>query len=233
MSLLIDVRGDSHLAETTRAAAQLHGFHIWTMEEDGEIDLTFAAQDVEDHADLSAAKDEFDYAAAYTPAQRGPLVLLSQVPPGTTRAWAAGREQVYYQVDTIIMQHAVARMATPARFIVGAADPSAPLPIAYQAYLAAHQCPVFVMSYESAELAKCAINYVLSEQIRAARDLAAAAERVGADYEDVRVALHSDARIGPRAYLRPGHVNQHLKRDVATIIEILTDQYKGEVGLKL
>lgn len=79
------------------------------------------------------------------------------------------------------------------------------------------------MSYESAEMAKCAINYMLAEQVRAARDLSTAALVCGADYEDVRRAMHNDARIGQHAYLRPGRTNQHLQRDVDTVIGLLTD----------
>lgn len=231
MSLLIDILGDSHLADTTRAAARLRGFRVCGSDGDGAPDLTLAAQDVEDHTDAGMADAYACFSSARSCARRDstPLVLLSQVPPGTTRKWSEGLivPPLYYQVDTIIMSCAVDRMHRPDRIIVGCADPEAPLPIAYQAYLAAHQCLVLKMSYESAELAKCAINYVLVEQISAARYLEAAANRVGANYADVERVLRSDVRIGPYAYLRPGYPNQHLKRDTATIFEILTDQYSG------
>lgn len=226
-TLRIGVYGQSHLAQTLRAAAGLRGLR--TDLEDGPLDIAFAAEDVEDHAQLSDAYGAFTdaVAARVASARKWPIVLVSQVPPGTTRAWADKRENIYYQVDTIIMRTAVARMAAPARFIVGAADPDVPLPIAYQAYLAAHGCPVLVMSYESAELVKCAINFALAGQIKMACDLSRVAEMCGANYADVEAALRSDHRIGPHAYLQPGHANAHLNRDVATIAEILTKVAKS------
>lgn len=224
--LCVYVTGESHLAETARLAARLSGFRV----DEGHPDIIFAAQDVDDHADLSGARAAFAdaYALRLSRAAAAPIVLLSQVPPGTTRDWAGDSRDIYYQVDTIIVQQAVHRMSAPPRIIVGCADKDAPLPLAYQAYVAAHGCMLLKMSYESAELAKCAINYALAEQIKVARDLDRAALEVRASYEDVELALRSDHRIGPHAYLRPGQANAHLNRDVATIAEILTGQARGQ-----
>jgi UDPglucose 6-dehydrogenase len=219
------IHGEGHLADTLRAAARRRGFDL------GELFgfvgcLTFAVEDVRDHADLAGAHACFDAAVRGRSAPDVPVVLVSQVPPGTTREWAAGRPNVFYQVDTVIVNRAVARAYAPEQFIVGCSDPSAPLPLAYQEYLAVHDCPVLQMSYESAEVAKLAINYVLSKQIEAACDLAAVSAAVGADYADVERALRNDARIGPHAYLRPGRTNQHLQRDVDTVCKLL----QGEPG---
>lgn len=197
-------------------AAEMRGFRIV----DFRGDIVFAAEDVLDHADLVTAHLLFEGALDPTASMNRdrPIVLVSQVPPGTTRKWAGDQShRVFYQVDTIIMKSALERAYAPEQIIVGCADPAVPLPLVYQEYLLAFNCPVLQMKYESAEVAKCGINYMLAAQIVAANDVAAAAYVTGADYDDVERALRNDARIGPKAYLRPGHTNQHLSRDVDTV----------------
>ena len=205
------VYGEGHLADVLRAELTMHN----ALRDEGSCALAFAAQDITDHDDvdqLPAALVAFEKATLHRYA-----VVLSQVPPGWMRRAVGARQGVFYQVDTIIVKRAVARMLRPEQFIIGCADPEAPLPLAYQEYLALHDCPVLQMSYESAEVAKCAINYMLSAQVRVAGELSAASAKVGANYEDVRRAMHNDARIGPHAYLRPGRTNQHLDRDVEAL----------------
>lgn len=212
--MIIYVGGQSHLAQTIAAAARMRGFDVGTGT-NAFAALSFAAEDVLDHEDLKAARAVFDGCFGET---SQPVVLVSQVPPGTTRKWAGGRSaEVFYQVDTIIMRNALPRVYAPQQIIVGCADPNIPLPLVYQEYVMAHDCPVLQMSYESAEMVKCSINYMLAKQIEAANELAAACEKVGAIYDDVRAALHNDARIGQYAYLRPGKTNQHLDRDIKTL----------------
>lgn len=210
----ISVRGTSHLAQTMVRAAALRGFEISIP----PVDVMFCAHDVLDHSNLEAAHMWFEGCLPFLQTSSSPLVLVSQVPPGTTRVWAGQwASRVFYQVDTIIMSRALERAYVPEQFIIGCADPDVPLPLAYQEYLIRHEVVVRLMSYESAELAKCAINYMLWDQIRAARVLEEVAKKVGADYADVARALRGDARIGQHAYLRPGGPNQHLMRDVDTI----------------
>ncbi|PYN91702.1 MAG: GDP-mannose dehydrogenase, partial [Candidatus Rokuibacteriota bacterium] len=87
------------------------------------------------------------------------LVVLCQVPPGFTRSLAAPPlPRRYYQVETLVFGRAVERALHPERLIVGCADPDGPLPDAYRAVLGAFACPVLPMRYESAELAKIAVN---------------------------------------------------------------------------
>src|SRR5260221_414652 len=66
------------------------------------------------------------------------LVVLSQVEPGFTRALSAPPpERRYYQVETLVFGRAVERATQPERYIVGCADPAAPLNADLQAILAA------------------------------------------------------------------------------------------------
>ncbi len=153
-------------------------------------------------------------------------VVLSQVPPGFTRELARARvtapthpAALYYQVETLIFGLAVERALQPERYIVGCADPSAPLPAAYAEVLGLFSCPVLRMRYESAELAKISINFFLVSSLSTTNMLAEICERVGADWGEIAPALRLDARIGPKAYLDPGlgFGGGNLGRDLATI----------------
>src|SRR5262249_59036647 len=70
--------------------------------------------------------------------------------------------------------------------------------------LGAFGCPILPMRYESAELAKIAINCCLVASVTIANTLAELSERVGADWREIAPALKLDARIGQGAYLAPG-----------------------------
>ena len=75
------------------------------------------------------------------------------------------------------------------------------------------------MRYESAELAKIAINCCLVASVTVANTLAELSERIGADWSEIVPALKLDARIGQYAYLAPGLgiAGGNLERDLATI----------------
>jgi UDPglucose 6-dehydrogenase len=79
------------------------------------------------------------------------------------------------------------------------------------------------MSFESAELSKLAINYLLAKQLEAANALARIADHIGAVWDEMIPGLRLDARIGQHAYLRPGEPNGHLLRDVRTIERLLKE----------
>jgi UDPglucose 6-dehydrogenase len=148
------------------------------------------------------------------------LVILCQVPPGFTRAIRGiDPARLYYQVETLVFGIAVQRAREPERYIIGCADPAAPINPRLHAVLAAG-CPVLPMRYESAELAKIAINCCLVSSISVANTLSELCEKIGADWSEIVPALKLDARIGPRAYLAPGLgiAGGNLERDLATII---------------
>lgn len=150
------------------------------------------------------------------------LVVLSQVPPGFTRARQRAGRRLYYQVETLIFGRAVERATRPERIIVGCADPAAPLPPAYAAYLGAFGCPILPMRLESAELAKISINLCLVASVSVANTLAELCERIEADWSEIAPALKLDQRIGPLAYLTPGLglAGGNLERDLATVLQL-------------
>ncbi len=150
-------------------------------------------------------------------------VVMSQVRPGYMRSLAPRMPmeggQWYYQVETLIFGAAVQRALEPERYIIGAADPKAPLPAPYRSWLEAFKCPVLVMRYESAELAKIAINFFLVSTVSTTNLLAEVCEAIGADWSEIAPALRLDRRIGPHAYLKPGLgiAGGNLERDLVTI----------------
>lgn len=154
------------------------------------------------------------------------LVVLSQVPPGFTRSLderlqrddADRRLQVFYQVETLIVGRAVERALQPERFIVGCREARRPLPASYEALLRSFGCPILSMRYESAELAKIAINLFLVSSVSTTNMLAELCETLGADWAEIAPALRLDRRIGPSAYLAPGLglSGGNLERDLIT-----------------
>lgn len=160
------------------------------------------------------------------------LVILCQVPPGFTRSLPLPKERLYYQVETLIFGRAAERAMHPERFIVGCAAPDRPLPQAFHTFLSAFGCPILPMRYESAELAKIAINCCLVASVTVTNTLAELSERIGADWAEIAPALKLDRRIGQYAYLSPGLglAGGNLERDLETVLQ-LAQETGSEAGL--
>jgi UDPglucose 6-dehydrogenase len=187
---------------------------------------TDVATDDEGRSDLSAVRSLIEKSLPEMN-KDATLVVLCQVPPGFTRTVKLAPERLYYQVETLVFGRAVDRAVNPERFIVGCADPRAPLPQAYREFLSAFGCPILPMRYESAELAKIAINCCLVASVSVANTLAELCERIGAAWPEIAPALKLDKRIGAHAYLAPGLgiAGGNLERDLATVIRLA-----GEAG---
>jgi UDPglucose 6-dehydrogenase len=161
------------------------------------------------------------------------MVVLSQVPPGYTRALgvlAPGR--LYYQVETLVFGQAVERATKPERYIVGCADPARALEPRFRVVLEAFGCPILPMRYESAELAKISINCCLVASVAVANMLAELCEQIGAEWSEIVPALKLDRRIGPYAYLAPGLgiAGGNLERDLDTVRR-LSELHGSDSGL--
>jgi UDPglucose 6-dehydrogenase len=154
------------------------------------------------------------------------IVVLSQVPPGFTRSRQRPGRALFYQVETLIFGRAVDRALFPERYIVGCADPSCALPKHYENFLRAYKCPLLLMRYESAELAKISINMFLVSTISTTNTIAELCEKIGADWAEIAPALKLDKRIGPHAYLKPGLgvSGGNLERDLATFCNLANEQ---------
>jgi UDPglucose 6-dehydrogenase len=191
-----------------------------------ECDLLYVAVDVPTAPDDTSDPAPVERLLALAAGAAAPgacVVVLSQVEPGFTRGFRDLVERdgrtLYYQVETLIFGRAVQRTLEPERFIVGCADPAAPLAAPLRAHLDAYGCPLLPMRYESAELSKIAINAFLVSTISTTNTLAELCESIGAHWDEVAPALRLDARIGPAAYLTPGLGigGSNLSRDLATI----------------
>lgn len=221
--------GSTHLAQTLARASELRGFELADFVE--TADLVLIAQDVEDHEKLEEVEACTRHALS-TAREGAPVVLVSQVPPGFTRRFLSDAERstrwnrpFYYQVDTIIMNCALLRATFPERIIVGCWHMREPLHPHYSNWLKAFGCPIFRMSYESAEMCKLAVNFYLANQVATSNVLAEVAKSVDANWDDMIPAIKADKRMG--AYLQPGTIEgSHLVRDVKTITKMI----KGHVN---
>jgi UDPglucose 6-dehydrogenase len=152
-----------------------------------------------------------------------PLVILCQVPPGYSRNISSFLDtSVYYQVETLIFGDAINRTLYPERYIIGSLNPQEPLPEIFQKILQIDSCPIFHMSYESAELTKISINLYLAADVSLSNSLAEVCNKIGADWEQIIPALRMDKRIGEFAYLRPGLgiSGGNIERDIVSITKM-------------
>lgn len=153
------------------------------------------------------------------------VVIHSQVSPGFTRDLLprfkkhSPKINLYYQVETLIFGNAVQRVMYPERYIIGCEDPSTQFESSYLTLLNMFGCPLLPMRYESAELAKIAINMFLVSSVMTTSTLAELCENIGADWREIAPSLRLDRRIGPHAYLEPGLgiAGGNLERDLMTV----------------
>jgi UDPglucose 6-dehydrogenase len=200
-----------------------------------DCDLVYVALDVPTDdsggSDLAGLDRLLEVVLANTRAD-AVIVVLSQVPPGYTRARQRAGRRLYYQAETLVFGRAVERATKPERFIVGAPDPAQPLPAALDAFLSAFDCPLLPMRFESAELTKISINCCLAASVTVANTLAELCERIGADWAEIAPALRLDRRIGAHAYLAAGLglAGGNLERDLATVLRI-SEEYGSDASL--
>lgn len=218
----------THLGRTMSHAAAMRGLDVERSDFAG-CDLVIVTLDVENNEDdlerlFVFLHDVLDCVPGV------PVVLMSQVPPGFTRPWLKKHPNLWYQVDTLIMNCALERALNPERHIIGCADPTASLPIAYQRYLGAFPAPILRMSIEAAEVTKLAINFMLAAQISAANTLASVAKKFGADWAEISPALRLDKRIGHHAYIEPGVIGGHLPRDVIRVSDLAGSMFARSIG---
>lgn len=206
-------------------------------------DVIYVAKDVptnqQNQSDLEPIRSLFfDILKVASPASC--IVILSQVPPGFVRGLRSKVEntlvtrrlEIIYQVETLIFGDAVKRALHPERYIVGMNDPKLPLAGAFDALLRAFDCPILPMQYESAELAKIAINICLISALTVTNTLSELCEKIGANWHEIEPALRLDKRIGQHAYIKPGLgiAGGNLERDLITLHNLLQET-GGDAGM--
>jgi UDPglucose 6-dehydrogenase len=154
------------------------------------------------------------------------VINKSTVPIGSTRvvADALGRPDVHVVSNPEFLRegHAVSDFLNPERVVVGADSEEVGLRVAaLHLRLAA---PLLVTDPASAELIKYASNAFLAMKISYVNAIAAIAESVGADIDDVVKGLGLDGRVGPK-FLQPGPGwgGSCLPKDTSALIRIAAD----------
>jgi UDPglucose 6-dehydrogenase len=161
------------------------------------------------------------------------LFVTAQVPVGTCRKF---RQQilkrhpkwqghVLYQPENLRLGEAIKSFQTPDRMVLGidVLDSQEKLVKDFKKLLANETTPLNVMSLESSEMVKHALNSFLATCVVFANELAEISERMGADAWDVVSSLKQDSRVGPKAFLRPGlgFAGGTLARDVKTLSKLV------------
>jgi len=200
-------------------------FYTSNLEELNKCDIVFYSYDiVTNEKDLSDLKNITENISILLNSidNENPIVILSQVPPGYTRKNNFGRKNVYYQVETLIFGRAVERALYPERFIVGCSSSEDILENNYKIFLNSFNCPIIKMKYESAELAKIAINCYLASSVTITNTLAEISETIGANWYEIIPSLKLDKRIGNYAYISPGLgiSGGNIERDLETVKNI-------------
>ena len=139
------------------------------------------------------------------------VVTKSTVPVGTAekvRTAIAGETRTAFHLasnpEFLKEGAAVQDFMKPDRIVLGvdSREAEAALRELYEPFVRSGN-PILFMDIPSAEVTKYAANAMLAARIALVNQLAALCERVGADVDDVRAGIGSDARIG-KAFLFPG-----------------------------
>jgi len=161
-----------------------------------------------------------------------PIIFLSQLPLGFCENISKNiKNDIYYQVETLVFGNAIHRAKFPERIIVGSKNKK----INNKNYinlLKKFRCPIINMNYISAELTKIAINIYLISTISTTNYLTLLGEKIGFDWEAISDALRLDKRIGKYAYLRPslGLAGGNLERDLNSL-DSLSRKYSVDNSL--
>lgn len=159
----------------------------------------------------------------------GAVVLVSsQMPAGSTARLerrfnevAVGRKVLFaYSPENLRLGKAIEIFTHPERIIIGIRNSGTRTVLKP---LLSRFCERLIwISVESAEITKHALNAYLATCVTFINEIATVCERVGADAGEVEMALRSEPRIGPKAYIRPGgaFAGGTLARDVIFLSEL-------------
>ena len=155
------------------------------------------------------------------------IAISSQMPVGSVKlleAYAAsrGRSDIGFVSipENLRLGGAIAYLRAPDRFVVGSRRDVDRERVA--AVLKPLDAPVVAIGVESAEMTKHALNAFLATSVVFANEIAAVAERVGADAREVEEGLKTDIRIGRKAYVRAGEAfaGGTLARDIGFLLQL-------------
>lgn len=136
------------------------------------------------------------------------IVVSSQIPVGTSRILLRRLKSVHKSIELIYfpenirLGEGLKSFLHPDRIILGS-NTKSPTDILLKVF-PIFNCKVIRMSYESAEMVKHALNSFLAINISFASEIGDICEFVGANLNDIRVALKTDKRISINAPINPG-----------------------------
>ncbi len=156
------------------------------------------------------------------------ILISSQLPVGSTKKLSIYCKEQYFDKnitfgfspENLRLGKAIEVFTHPERIIVGIEQEKDKTRIAL--LLNRFSANIIWMSIESAEMTKHALNAFLATSVVFINEIATLCEKVGANAADVELGLKSESRIGPKAYLKPGHAiaGGTLARDVNYLIEM-------------
>lgn len=200
-----------------------------------ECPVVFFAKDVpydeEGRIDLTEIDQLLDAAIPHL-APNVEFVFMGQVPVGYTRTLEARIRRMrsgmpftlVYRVETLTISQAVHDFLHPDRVIVGCSSVEQALSSTLRAVMVAPfgDPPVARCSFESAEMAKSAINIYLANAVTFVNVIADLCEHVGANIQEVVGAMKMDKRFSPYCYWRPGlgFAGGHLERDLMSLSKL-------------
>lgn len=167
------------------------------------------------------------------------VITKSTVPVGTARmvsAILAEHATVAFHVcsnpEFLKEGDAVSDFMRPDRIVLGAeSDYARSILAELYAPFGRKGKPILFMDIESAELTKYAANAMLATRISFMNEIAILCERVGADVDNVRRGIGSDARIGS-SYLfpGPGYGGSCFPKDVRALLRVAS-QHEVSLGV--
>jgi len=187
---------------------------------DGTVDMSFLEGAGKEVCDALAANNS-DYLVT--------IIVKSTVPAGTNRKLyhflkqqTSAHVQVVSNPEFLREGSAVQDFLSPDRIVIGGESPEA-FRMMRRLYdpIVKREEAFMTMNWESAELTKYAANAMLAARISFMNEMTILCEGYGADIEDIRKGIGSDARIGP-AFLRAGcgYGGSCFPKDVAALEHI-------------
>jgi len=187
---------------------------------DGTVDMSYLEGAGKEVCD-ALAENNNDYLVT--------IIVKSTVPAGTNRKLyhflkqqTSAHVQVVSNPEFLREGTAVSDFLEPDRIVIGGESPEA-FRMMRRLYdpIVKREEAFMTMSWESAELTKYAANAMLATRISFMNEMARICEAVGADVNQVRKGIGTDARIGfPFLFAGVGYGGSCFPKDVQAIIRI-------------
>jgi len=151
-----------------------------------------------------------------------PIIILSQLFPGfCDKISKEFKNEIYYQVETLVFGEALSRAKKPERIIVGSKNKKIENK-SFEYLLSKFKCPKINMDFMTAEMTKISINILLISTAMTSNYLSILSEKIGFDWSQIAKSLRLDKRIGKFSYLSPslGLAGGNLERDLYSLQKI-------------